>query len=51
MSLAYYELCLSLAVLFRPGAPRLVLDGTDESDVYPTMEVLIVAPKSDSHGC
>jgi hypothetical protein len=50
-SLAYAELFITLAILFRPGAPKLRLYQTDESDVYPSMDLFIVAPKADSKGC
>lgn len=50
-SLAYAELYLSLAIMFRPGAPKLALYHTEESDVYPNMDLFIVAPKPDTKGC
>ncbi|KAK3339734.1 putative cytochrome P450 [Lasiosphaeria hispida] len=50
MNLAYAELYLGLAIMFRPDAPRLTLHDTDESDVYPKLDLFIVAPKVDSRG-
>lgn len=49
-SLAHAELFITLAILFRPGAPKLKLYHTDESDVYPAMDLFTVAPKADSKG-
>ncbi|KAK0639802.1 cytochrome P450 family protein [Cercophora newfieldiana] len=51
INLAYAELFITLAILFRPGAPRLRLYQTNESDVYPAMDLFIVAPKANSKGC
>lgn len=46
-SLAYAELYLVLAVLYRPGGPRSELFETDESDVVQVHDFLVPLPRSD----
>ena len=48
--LAYLLLYQTLAHLFRPGAPRLLLHETDISDVAPARGFLFSLPKKDSKG-
>lgn len=48
--LAYLLLYQTLAHLFRPGAPRLLLHETDISDVTPVRGFLFSLPKEDSKG-
>ncbi|KAF1962999.1 cytochrome P450 [Byssothecium circinans] len=50
MNLAMAEMSLMLAVLYRPGAPRLELFETDESDVVQAHDFLIPLPKLDTKG-
>jgi hypothetical protein len=40
----------TLAQLFRPGAPEIVLFETDESDVIPVHGMLFPLPKLSSKG-
>lgn len=49
-SLAYAELYLVLAVLFRPGGPRFELFETDERDVVQVHDFLLPLPRLDSKG-
>ena len=49
-SLALAEMSLSLAVLHRPGGPRLELFETDESDVLSAHDFMIPQPKLSSKG-
>lgn len=49
-SLAYAELYLVLAVLFRPGGPQFELFETDESDVVQVHDFLLPLPRLDSKG-
>ena len=44
------EISLALAVLYRPGGPKLELFETDESDVKVIHDFLIPLPKLDSKG-
>jgi hypothetical protein len=44
------EMSLVLAVLFRPGAPNLVLFETDESDVRHVHDFVIPLPKLTTKG-
>ncbi|RDW72538.1 uncharacterized protein DSM5745_07710 [Aspergillus mulundensis] len=44
-SLAYAEMYWALAVLFRPGAPRLELFETDASDVTMVLDFVLPSPK------
>lgn len=39
-----------LAVLFRPGGPRIELFETDESDVIPAHSYVLPLPKLDTKG-
>ena len=41
---------LALAVLFRPGGPKMVIHETDESDVVLALDWVIPVPKADSRG-
>ncbi|KAF2866147.1 cytochrome P450 [Massariosphaeria phaeospora] len=50
MNLAYVELNLVLASLFRPGGPELRLHETDESDIVQSHDYLIPLPKLTSKG-
>ena len=50
VSLAYAELNLALAVLFRPGGPNLELFETDESDILLVHDCLLPLPKLTSKG-
>ncbi|KAL2830450.1 cytochrome P450 [Aspergillus cavernicola] len=50
MNLAYCELNLIIAALFRPGAPAFDLYETDESDVRPTHDLIVPMPRLDSMG-
>ncbi|KAE8328708.1 cytochrome P450 [Aspergillus sergii] len=50
VQLAYLLLYQTLAHLFRPGAPRLLLHETDISDVTPVRGFLFSLPKKDSKG-
>ncbi|KAL2818628.1 cytochrome P450 [Aspergillus granulosus] len=49
-NLAYMEMYHTLAQLFCPGAPRIELYHTDESDVVPTIGLLFPWPRLDSVG-
>ncbi|KAI5459348.1 hypothetical protein BGZ63DRAFT_406648 [Mariannaea sp. PMI_226] len=49
-NLAYAELHLVLAVLFRPGGPKLSIYDTDESDVKPALDYILSIPKLNSRG-
>jgi hypothetical protein len=49
-SLAYLELNMTIAVIFRPGGPRLELFETDESDIVQEHDYLIPLPKFSSKG-
>ncbi|KAF1963154.1 cytochrome P450 [Byssothecium circinans] len=50
MNLAYLELNMTLAVIFRPGGPKLELFDTDESDIIQEHDYLIPLPKLNSKG-
>nr|UYM26528.1 cytochrome P450 [Talaromyces wortmannii] len=50
MNLAYAELYLVLAVLFRPGGQQFELFETDESDVIQVHDFLLPLPRLDSKG-
>ncbi|CAO2651135.1 Nn.00g094320.m01.CDS01 [Neocucurbitaria sp. VM-36] len=50
MNLAYAELNIMLAALFRPGAPTMELFETDESDVTPAHDFMLPLPRLDSKG-
>ncbi|TVY39771.1 Cytochrome P450 monooxygenase [Lachnellula occidentalis] len=50
MNLAYAEMYLALAVLFRPGGPNFQLFETDESDVIQVHDFLLPLPRLDSKG-
>ncbi|KAL4791866.1 putative cytochrome P450 [Aspergillus venezuelensis] len=50
MNMAYAEMYWVLAVLFRPGAPRLEMFETDESDVKQSEDFIMPLPKADSRG-
>ena len=49
-SLAYAELYLTTALIFRPGGPKLSLFETDQSDIEIVRDVVIGLPKSDTRG-
>lgn len=49
-SLAYGELNILMALMFRPGGPNLQLYETDESDIMQTHDFLIPLPKLESKG-
>ena len=49
-SLAYAELNLMLAALFRPGGPRIELFQTEDSDLVQKHDLLIPLPKLESKG-
>ncbi|KAH8896133.1 putative cytochrome P450 [Thozetella sp. PMI_491] len=50
MSLAYAEIYLAVAVIFRPGAPTLSLFETDETDVIPIHDYFLAMPKLETKG-
>ncbi|TVY53301.1 Cytochrome P450 monooxygenase sdnH [Lachnellula cervina] len=50
MNLAYAEMYLALAVLFRPGGPNFQLFETDESDIIQVHDFLLPLPRLDSKG-
>ncbi|KAF1980428.1 cytochrome P450 [Bimuria novae-zelandiae CBS 107.79] len=50
MNLAYMELYKTLSTVFRPGAPRLELFETDESDIVQAHDYIIPLPNLDSKG-
>jgi len=50
MNLAYAEMYLVLAVLFRRGGPNFELFETDESDVVQVHDFLLPLPRLDSKG-
>ena len=50
MHLAYAEVTLMLAALFRPGAPKMELFETDESDVVAAHDFIVPLPRLDSKG-
>ncbi|KAL9586172.1 MAG: hypothetical protein Q9212_001093 [Teloschistes hypoglaucus] len=50
VNLAYAELYLTTAMVFRPGAPRLQLFETGEEDVRIVRDVVIGLPKAESRG-
>ncbi|KAL3470497.1 putative cytochrome P450 [Aspergillus californicus] len=50
MNLAYAQIYWALAVLFRPGGPRLELFETDESDIFPMVDCVIPMPKLGGRG-
>ncbi|KAL4946987.1 putative cytochrome P450 [Aspergillus filifer] len=50
MNMAYSEMYWALAVLFRPGAPRLEVFETHESDVKQSEDFIMPLPKVDSRG-
>lgn len=49
-SLAYMELYKTLSTVFRPGAPKLELFETDESDIVQAHDYIIPLPNLDSKG-
>ena len=49
-SLAYCELHLVVAALFRPGGPDFDLYETDEDDVKPVHDVIVPLPRLGSKG-
>ncbi|KAL3478677.1 cytochrome P450 [Aspergillus californicus] len=50
MNLAMAEMSLCLAVLYRPGGPRLELFETDESSVTPVHDFLLPLPAIETEG-
>ncbi|KAK4109141.1 cytochrome P450 [Canariomyces notabilis] len=50
LNLAMAEISLALAVLFRPGGPKLELFETDESDVKQAHDFAVSLPKLDTKG-
>lgn len=50
VNLAYAELYLTTALVFRPGGPRLELFDTGEEDVRIVRDVVIGLPKAESRG-
>jgi hypothetical protein len=50
MHLAYAEVALMPAALFRPGAPKFELFETDESDVVAAHDFIVPLPRLDSKG-
>ncbi|KAK2767551.1 hypothetical protein FQN54_003709 [Arachnomyces sp. PD_36] len=50
MNLAYAELNLVIAALFRPGGPAFDLWQTDESDIIQAHDYMIPLPKLDTKG-
>ena len=49
-SLAYADMYILLATLFRPGAPKMTLYETDESDVKFECDFGVSGPRIDSKG-
>lgn len=49
-SIAYAELYLALAVMFRPEGPQLSPYETDESDVIPVHDFFLAVSKLDTKG-
>ncbi|KAL4904587.1 hypothetical protein BDW74DRAFT_168216 [Aspergillus multicolor] len=50
MNLAYAEMYWGLAVLFRPGAPRLELFETDASDIDLVLDFFVPSPRLGAKG-
>ncbi|KUJ19996.1 putative cytochrome P450 [Mollisia scopiformis] len=50
MNLAYAEMYLALAIMFRPNGPRMALYKTDETDVIPVHDYFLAMPRGDSKG-
>ncbi|KAL4947493.1 cytochrome P450 [Aspergillus filifer] len=50
MNLAWSELYVCIATLFRPGAHNMSLAGTEESDMVPIFDSDVGVPKRDSKG-
>lgn len=48
--LAYVQLYQTMAHLFRPGSPRLLLHHTEEHDVKPVRGLLFTLPKEGARG-
>lgn len=44
------QMYIMLAVLFRPGAPKLQLFETDESDVEQVHDLVLPVPRLDTKG-
>jgi hypothetical protein len=44
------ELYFTISVIFRPGAPKISLYETDESDIKPVRDYVIGLPKPESKG-
>lgn len=49
-SLAYAEMSLVVAMLFRPDGPKLELFETDESDIRAVHDYMIPLPKLSTKG-
>ncbi|KAL8767783.1 MAG: hypothetical protein Q9194_005881 [Teloschistes cf. exilis] len=50
MNLAYAEISIVLAVLYRPGGPQFELYKTDENDITHVHDFLLPLPKLDTKG-
>ncbi|KAG9254338.1 cytochrome P450 [Emericellopsis atlantica] len=48
INLAWAEMYLAIAVLFRPGGPKLVLHDADESDIKIARDYIMGFPKADA---
>lgn len=49
-SLATAELNITVALLFRPGGPKMSVFETDESDILSVRDFVLGLPKPDSRG-
>ncbi|KAL8936670.1 MAG: hypothetical protein Q9211_004074 [Gyalolechia sp. 1 TL-2023] len=50
MNLAYCQINLIIAALFRPGGPKFEMYETDESEILPAHNLIVPLPKLDSKG-
>lgn len=49
-SLAWAELFIVTAMLFRPGGPRMILYDTEETDIKIVRDYIMGFPKEDAKG-
>jgi len=50
LSLAYAEMYVAIATMFRPGGPKISLYETDDSDVEVAVDLILASPKLSSRG-
>lgn len=49
-SLAYAEMYMAIATMFRPGGPKMSLYETDDSDIEVAVDLILASPKLNGRG-